>query len=81
MRKLIAVAVLFAGAVLLWPRTVAQAGSPCTVPKSWGRAVAMAEAAMGATLVAFEAEDGTVRVTPGNCKPGAAVHTIGRTAD
>ena len=69
-------------AVGLWLRAAAEleAGGGCTVPKSWGRAVAISEGSM-LTQVAFEDADGVVRIVVANCKPGKAVHTIGRTDD
>lgn len=79
MRKIVALVVLLAAAVILWPREAAQAGSPCTVPKSWGRAVGMTNATF--IMVAFEAQDGTVRVVPANCKPGGVFYAMTRTDD
>lgn len=77
MRKLIAVAVLLAGAVILWPSRP-EAGGPCTVPKAWGRAVGI-QPGPAAPMVAFEAEDGTVRFTPANCgSPAKSIYTIER---
>lgn len=59
----------------------AEVGGGCTVPKSWGRAVAVGAHPPFATHVAFEDEAGVVRVVVANCKPGQARHTIGRTDD
>lgn len=77
MRRIVAVVALVAAAVLLWP-SGPQAGGPCTVPKAWGRAVGV-QPGPAAPLVAFEAEDGTVRFTPANCgNPAKSVYTIER---
>jgi hypothetical protein len=53
----------------------------CTVPKSWGRAVAIGAAPPFATYVAFEDEAGVVRIVEANCDPGQDRHSIGRTDD
>lgn len=72
MRKLIAVAVLLAGAVILWPSR-SQAKGPCAVPKAWGELRTLSFAP-GLTepfaYMVFEDQAGTVRVLFRNrCKP------------
>ena len=75
MKRMLVVAAALVLAVLLWPRHTAQADGPCTVPKSWGRLVAISDYSlplgMGRTVagthVAFEAADGTVRVVTLQC--------------
>lgn len=73
MRKLIAVAVLLAGVVMLWPSR-SQAKGPCVVPKAWGeiRGTMFQPSGMGISsvpLVLLEAQDGTARVVRAdNCK-------------
>ena len=73
MRKLIAVAVLLAGAVMLWPQSEAVAGKPCAVPKAWGQLRAHTIDRYGALsfhILVFEAADGTVRALNRNkCEP------------
>lgn len=76
MRKIVALVVLVAAAVILWPREAAQAGSPCTVPKSWGRVAATYATSMN-TMVVFEAVDGTVRIVNAQCgTPEKANYTV-----
>lgn len=73
MRKLIAVAVLLAGAVMLWPSR-SQAKGPCVVPKSWGEIKGAmfqpwSTGVMSVPLVLLEAQDGTARVVRvDNCR-------------
>ena len=73
MRKLIAVAVLLAGAVMLWPSR-SRAKGPCAVPKAWGEIRGAmfqpwSTGVMSVSLVLFEAQDGTARVVRAdNCK-------------
>lgn len=83
MRKilLIAAAALALVALTSKPAEV-RAGSPCTVPASWGRLAGMATLAFGVTGYVFEAADGSVRMIPGNCSaPPKTVDFIQRSAD
>ena len=83
MRKLLVGLGLLGLLMLGTPRGQAQAGGPCTVPKSWGRLASISSYSRplgaGRTYegvdVAFEAADGTVRVVDLRCDtpPRAAV--------
>lgn len=82
MRKMMLLAAALLGIVMLSARPVAQAGSPCTVPASWGRLASTSTGSFSNTIFAFEAADGTVRTVPGNCKsPAAPIDMIHRSAD
>lgn len=80
MRKVLLVVVVVAAVVLaVSSGPSAQAGAPCIVPKEWGRLAAVTERPLGATILTFEAEDGTVRLIPVGCKmPAKAIDTVGR---
>lgn len=57
--------------------TPARAGSPCTVPRSWGEVRAAYAGSYGQTIFVFEGADGTVRTVPANCKtPAGPVDTV-----
>lgn len=78
MRKMLLAAVLL-GAVLMLGDGQARAGSPCAVPLSWGVLRSMSPGSYNMPMLAFEAEDGTIRIIPAECKtPAAAVYTIFR---